>query len=247
MQGGTVNANPSITQRGVKNRATTLFQEEWAIYRKMVDNNYLFHREAYGCLHDLILRDAPRGFSFLDIACGDARETTGALDGTPVGRFIGIDLSAPALAIARETTARLDCPVDLIESDFTTAINGITGEIDIAWIGLSLHHFAIEQKLAILSRLRQLVGREGVVIFYENSSPDGEGREQWLRRWDLQQPLWTALTPAEWDTVRDHVRANDYPETRSAWIRLGHRAGFSQVDEVTVSPTGLFRMFAMRA
>ncbi len=242
-----MNTFPSATQRAVKNRATTLFQEEWAIYRKMVDNNYLFHREAYGNLHDLILRDAPCGFSFLDIACGDARETIGALNGTPVGRFTGIDLSASALAVARETTARLACPVDLIEADFTTALNGITGQIDVAWIGLSLHHFASAQKLSILSRLRQLVGRAGVVVFYENTSPDGEDRDQWLRRWDMQQAHWTALTPAEWHTVRDHVRANDYPETRSDWIRLGHLAGFSQIEEVMVSPTGLFRMFALRA
>lgn len=242
-----MNAIPSTTQRAVTNRATTLFQEEWAVYRKMVDNNYLFHREAYGCLHDFILRDAPRGFSFLDIACGDARETVGALEGTPVGRFIGVDLSAPALTIARESTSRLECPVDLIETDFITALKDIAGQIDIAWIGLSLHHFGHEQKLPILSRLRQLVGRDGVVIFYENASPDGEDRDQWLRRWDLQEPHWTALTPTEWHTVRDHVRDNDYPETRSAWIGLGHLAGFSQVDEVMVSPTGLFRMFSLRA
>ncbi|WP_152536290.1 class I SAM-dependent methyltransferase [Mesorhizobium loti] len=230
-----------------RDRAASLFQEQWTIYRKMVDNNYLFHHEAYGCLRDLILRNAPRGFSFLDVACGDARGTIGVLDGTPIGRFIGIDLSAPALAVARKTTATLDCPVDLIESDFRTALKSIKGQIDIAWIGLSLHHFANDQKLPILAQLRHLVGREGLVVFYENASPDGEDRDQWLQRWDLQQSLWTALTPVEWHAVRDHVRSSDYPETRSAWIALGHLAGFSQIEEMMVSPTDLFRMFALRA
>ena len=242
-----MNATTSTSQSDTQNSAATLFQQEWAVYRKMVDNNYLFHREAYQCLHDLLLRDAPRGFSLLDLACGDARETIGALKGTPVASFIGIDLSAPALAIARETTAALGCPVELIEADFTTALDDIRGPIDIAWIGLSLHHFAYQQKLSILARLRRLIDKEGTVVFYEDASPDGEDRSDWLCRWDLQQPLWTEFTLAEWHAVRNHVRSSDYPETRSAWIELGHLAGFSQVDEVMVSPTGLFRMFALRA
>lgn len=227
--------------------AAALFQEEWPTYRKMVDNNYLFHREAYGCLHELLRRDAPHGFTLLDLACGDARETIGALKGTQVGRFIGIDLSASALSIARQTTAALECPVELIEADFTTALTSVRAPIEVVWIGLSLHHFRNAQKLPILARLRRMVGRTGAVIFYEDSSPDGEDRDQWLRRWDDQEPLWTALTTKEWQAVREHVRASDFPETRSAWIELGHLAGFSQVDEVMVSPTGLFRMFAMKA
>ena len=30
------------------NPAAALFEREWLTYRKMVDNNYTFHREAYG-------------------------------------------------------------------------------------------------------------------------------------------------------------------------------------------------------
>ena len=28
-----------------------LFLAQWQVYRKMVDNDYLFHRGAYDCLH----------------------------------------------------------------------------------------------------------------------------------------------------------------------------------------------------
>ena len=30
--------------------ALALFRRQWELYRKLVDNNYLFHREAYGLL-----------------------------------------------------------------------------------------------------------------------------------------------------------------------------------------------------
>jgi hypothetical protein len=50
-----------------------LFQRPWKLYRKVVDNNYLFHREAYAQLHRILVDEGVRPFRFLDIACGDAR------------------------------------------------------------------------------------------------------------------------------------------------------------------------------
>jgi hypothetical protein len=35
------------------NPAAAVFQREWQIYRKMVDHNYLFHREAYERLRQI--------------------------------------------------------------------------------------------------------------------------------------------------------------------------------------------------
>src|SRR5688572_13458391 len=94
--------------------SATIFQEEWALYRKIVDNNYLFHSEAYHYLHHLLTRDAPDGFRFLDIACGDATSSIKALHGTKVGSYCGIDLSAAALALAGQNLASLGCPIELI-------------------------------------------------------------------------------------------------------------------------------------
>ena len=53
--------------------ASSLFEKQWQIYRKMIDNNYTFHREAYGELHRVLAYDAVQPFWFLDIACGRNR------------------------------------------------------------------------------------------------------------------------------------------------------------------------------
>jgi hypothetical protein len=53
--------------------ASSLFQTQWQTYRKIVDNNYTFHREAYGELHRILVEEAVQPFRFLDIACGDER------------------------------------------------------------------------------------------------------------------------------------------------------------------------------
>src|SRR3954447_10798704 len=58
-----------------------VFQQTWRIYRTLVDENYLFHREAYACLRRILGGGVPRPFRFLDIACGDATASVDALTG----------------------------------------------------------------------------------------------------------------------------------------------------------------------
>ena len=104
----------------------------------MVDNDYLCHREVYGLLHDVLIRDALQPFRFLDVACGDAGETIKALRGTRVARYAGIDLSGAALTLARAATAELGCAVELIRRDFAEALGDWRDPVDVAWIGQSL-------------------------------------------------------------------------------------------------------------
>ena len=67
--------NYKPTGEGLDEPAVALFEEQWQLYRKFVDNNYLYHREVYGQLHRILVHEAAQPFRFLDIACGDARAT----------------------------------------------------------------------------------------------------------------------------------------------------------------------------
>jgi len=62
--------------------AVALFQQQWQLYRKFVDNNYFYHREVYDRLHRILVEEVIQPFRFLDIACGDARASVDALRGT---------------------------------------------------------------------------------------------------------------------------------------------------------------------
>ena len=76
------------------------FLQGWQTYRKVRDLDYIFHREVYAALHRALTEDAPRPFRFLDVGCGDSVATVGALRGTEVGRYVGIDLSRALLDLA---------------------------------------------------------------------------------------------------------------------------------------------------
>jgi SAM-dependent methyltransferase len=243
----TVKSHESYSDETIEDPPARLFQRQWSTYCKMIDNNYLFHREAYNRLHKMLVDEFPAPFRFLDIACGDASASVAALQGTQVARYQGIDLSEAALRIAAKNLAGLKCKVDLHEVDLAEALRHWDEHVDVAWIGLSLHHFRAPEKLDLMLEVHRILGKNGMLLFYENASPDCEVRKDWLRRWDQQRPHWTAFTPEEWDTVALHVHENDFPETTSTWHQLGRAAGFDQVMELFVAPTNLFRLYCFRS
>jgi ubiquinone/menaquinone biosynthesis C-methylase UbiE len=221
-----------------------LFLKMWKVYRKMVDNDYLFHRGAYSCLRRILLEEIDRPFQFLDVACGDASMSVGALKATQVTHYHGLDISQQALDIAADFLKELDCPCSLERRDFVTALRSWNRPADVVWIGLSLHHLLAPAKLEVMRDIRRIAGETGRLLIYEDASPDGESRETWLRRWDDQKPLWTAYTEAEWTDLTAHVHSSDFPETDARWRELGIEAGFSRVREMFASPTGLFRLYS---
>ena len=140
--------------------------------------------------------------------------------------------------------SRLPCPATLRQGDFVETLDAPGEPTDVIWIGLSLHHLHATAKLDAMRSARQALDRNGVLLVYENASPDGEDRDEWHRRWDLQEPDWTELTKAEWGRITAHVHGHDIPETLSGWRTLGAEAGFAEMRELYVCPTNLFRLFA---
>jgi SAM-dependent methyltransferase len=224
-----------------------IFHQEWQIYGTLVDENYVFHWEAYACLHQILLEETHHPFRFVDIACGDATASVAALTGTQVAQYHGIDLSAAALDLALATLAVLDCPVTLVRKDYVEFLRDRPESADVVWIGLSLHHLRAPEKLEVMRSVRRILREGGLLLIYEPTSPDGEDRNGWLQRWDDQKPLWTAYSPEGWDTMTAHVHAADFPETASTWFSLGREAAFDDVREIFVAPSDLFRLYCMRA
>jgi ubiquinone/menaquinone biosynthesis C-methylase UbiE len=224
-----------------------LFVESWQVYRKMVDNDYLYHRGAYGCLQRVLRVEFRRPFRFMDVACGDASMTVGALEGTLVSHYTGMDISEQALAIAATNLRTLTCDVSLHVCDFSKALQNWDRPADVVWIGLSLHHFLAPEKLGVMRNIRTIVGTSGRLVIYEDTSADDESRDDWMTRWDMQIPQWTAYTEQEWNYVTAHVHTSDFPETDSKWRQLGTQAGFTSITELYEAPSRLFRVYSFQA
>ena len=120
--------------------------------------------------------------------------------------------------------------------DFIEALSDHSTPVDVAWIGLSLHHLHTPEKLTVMHDIRNFLNEGGLLVLYEPTSPEGEERAEWLHRWDGQRPSWTGYTAEEWETMAAHVHAADFPESIAGWHALGTDAGFSSVEEVFANP-----------
>lgn len=224
-----------------------IFRRQWDLYRKIIDNDYFHGADVYPVLNRFLREEMPRPFRFLDLACGDASGIVGALTGTQIAHYHGVDLSLPALELAKRQLQALECAVKLEHADFADAVQDRSHRSDVVWFGLSLHHLTTPRKRNMMHDVRNLIAADGAFVVYEPTLRAGENVPAYLDRFEaLARDTWTACTPEELDMALEHVRSCDLPETGSDWIKFGRDAGFSKAEELFRAPTDLFRMFAYR-
>lgn len=203
------------------------FFTEWQTYRLFKDANFLHHREVSAILHRELSALA-QPFSFLDLASGDASASSGFLCGTKVAHYTAVDFSKPALALARENTAPLQCPKNFLERDFADFAEISDASFDIVYLGLSLHHQPTPRKREILAALHSRVAPGGSLYFFEPILAPGESRDQLMPRWKAYLDSFPAPLPAEArETIWRHVQSCDLPETLEEYLSAARAAGFA--------------------
>lgn len=113
---------------------------------------------------------------------------------------------------------------------------------------MQIHHLATNDKLRLMTAIRGATGARGIFMLYEPTRRADEDRAAFLDRFmRIKKPLWSVLTPPEWDQIWDHVATCDFPETAAVWCELGRKAGFAEARQVFVDPTDFFRLFRSEA
>jgi SAM-dependent methyltransferase len=238
-------ADTVLHETGVRavDASQALFNRQLATYRKVTRANLMYHREVYGLLREALIAEAPAPFRFLDIACGDASASAEILRDLPIAYYYGIDLSALSLDLATQTLRSLPCQFDLRCRDFVEAMADWRDPIDVVWIGMSLHHLQIPQKLRLMTDVHQALQGSGIFLIWEPTCLDGEGRAEWLDRFASNRPTWAALTNDEFAEMESHMRLADFPEKAETWMTMGHQAGFAHADELYAMPNRFGRVF----
>jgi SAM-dependent methyltransferase len=239
--------HPHSDTAGQDTEEVRAFFEQWAVYRKIVDLDYLHHRGAYGAIEQALVQIG-RPFSFLDLGAGDADCTSRILAGKPLTAYQAVDLSGTALDLARRHTAAFDCPVRCVQGDFFQYVLGMNGTFDVVFIGLSLHHLKAAGKRAFLPQLRRILNPAGRLIVYEPTLEPGESRDDVLARWWRHvESTWTGLEPDELSKAKEHVFGNDYPESIDDYRGMMTAAGFSRMDVLYTDPENLYAVIEAKA
>lgn len=213
----------------MSNSAADAFFAAWRTYRKIVDANYMYHREI-GERIEATLRAAfgDSGFSVLDLGCGDASTFAPRLARLSPSRYVGVDLSETALGLAAENAKALPCPVELRREDLLTALAEGDEQFDLIHTSFALHHLPTERKGEFFRLAAARLSARGLLLLTDvmreadETLPVYFGRyTSWLRSdWDL-------LTEEEREATCAHLTANDLPETFATLASQAQMAGLA--------------------
>ena len=206
--------------------------EEWQIYEKLLIHDYMDHRAFFNRLQAEILARFERPVAILDLGCGDMTPVLQLLANVPVQRYVGIDESDVALALASRRLGDLHVPGRLVRGDLLASMADIGEPFDVVLASFSLHHLADPMdKQRTLEAGRKLLTADGFFALVDVFCAESEPRESYLDRWiNHAEARYLELQNAEMKVLSDHVRARDFPVSLSVFETLGKQAGLGQFE-----------------
>ncbi|MEI6381194.1 MAG: class I SAM-dependent methyltransferase [Cyanobacteriota bacterium ELA615] len=219
------------------------FTEQWQVYQKVLDFDYMSHQGIYHCLTAILKSYFNRPITMLELGCGDASYTAKALSGLNIASYYGIDISPVALENANNNLHSLGCQVVLVEADFNPLGQQLSQEylnsFDCILISFALHHLNWVQKDKFLAEVYNFLKPEnGQLIVIDVMRREQENdRDAYLDRYlaHMRQD-WTQITPEEYLLLESHISSSDFPEKVEEMIELGYKNKFNKVECLYVDP-----------
>ncbi|TNJ34320.1 class I SAM-dependent methyltransferase [Arenimonas terrae] len=129
----------------------------------------------------LLAERVPPTGEMLVLGAGGGLELKVLAESQPDWRFLGIDPSAPMLAVARDTLGPLVSRVELLEGYIDDAPDRA---FDGATCLLTLHFLLAEHRLRTLEQLRRRLKPGAPLVVAHHSFPQGAGeKRRWLERY----------------------------------------------------------------
>lgn len=208
---------------------TALFRKAWTLYDALSEKNYMFHREIYGHVSEVLKqRHAEGAYHLLDLGCGNARFLAPCLRSAPPASYDGVDLSASALDEAR-TYLNGIANTGLHHKDMLKAVEDTDSAFDIIFSGFAVHHLDAAGKQRLFSACAEHLVPGGQFLLVDVVREDGQTREQYLDGYlNVMRTEWTEVLPEHLDEACAHVSAYDFPETLADLTRMAKQAKLSE-------------------
>lgn len=209
--------------------ATTIFTHSWSLYDLITEHNYMFHREIYEEINNLLISHNKSGqYNLLDLGCGNARYLAPCLKQSPPARYSGVDLSEAALAQARKYLSSVPASISLTHEDMLAAVESTKEKWDVVFTGFALHHLAIEDKSRFFYAVNRCLSENGWLILVDVIREENQSRENYIKNYlEFMRQKWTEVPPDRLEEACKHVHDHDYPEPLSSLREMTKKAGLN--------------------
>jgi len=209
--------------------AIKTYFNQWHIYDIIIKNDYMAHAGIYRALRKVLATRNDQPFSMVDLGCGDASKIAKTLDGLPIRKYIGVDLSPIALEHAKQNMDGISHEALFIEKDFTEYLTSTqTKKVDIIVAGFTVHHLNAEDKTTLFNAVSQKLAPDGLFLYYDLFKRSNESREAYLSSYcSYIDETWHALAPKEREKTKQHIKDSDFPETVTSIIEMAQKAGLT--------------------
>jgi ubiquinone/menaquinone biosynthesis C-methylase UbiE len=205
--------------------------EQWAMYDAVVQHNYMRHAELAHALAAWA-ESFGRPLRVVDLGCGDAGLATSGFRTAIVDRYLGVDLSESSIERARGRLGIWPGRAEVTCGDLAETLHRLPDEsANVVLASYSLHHFATNDKLALINEVWRLLEPGGALLWIDVVRNEDESRQEYIDRLtDAMLHEWVGLTVEQRQTAVDHVRQSDFPEQESWMLEQTEAAGFSVDD-----------------
>lgn len=206
------------------------FFHVWDTYGKVVSGNYMFHRQLGEAVSAAIrLRFADQAIRILDLGCGDAATFAPILQEFSIESYLGVDLSAAALELAKKNLYFLKCPTQFQQADFMSALER-SPQQDVIYISFALHHLKTFVKAEFFRQAVKILSPGGLVLFVDVVREEEQDLQKYHQNYcDFVQKTMINLDKDERDAICAHISRNDFPDPHSVLNMQASEAGLKLV------------------
>jgi SAM-dependent methyltransferase len=164
--------------------------------------------------------------SFLDLGCGSGVVAELLLDGVEGSSVVGLDWSAPMLALAGRRLAVHEARIRLVETDLERAEGiDVGGPFDAAIAVQSLHHLETERLARVLAWTRARLAPGGWLLVADRVAVPGAAVYPAFRRY--KERSGHGRNAATWGGyAADLAGSDDRPQPLDRYLGLLREAGF---------------------
>jgi ubiquinone/menaquinone biosynthesis C-methylase UbiE len=184
------------------------------------------HREIGTALR-CVCEALPNGFSVLDLGCGDSSMAIKALEGLRVRSYTGVDLTAPALEIAR-ANFRGTYSATWVHANMVDDIARCDQQFDVIMTSFAMHHLPADIKQAWLMDIAKHLTPRGQLVLVDTCCPAGMSRDETVQLYLDHIADWPLSTDDK-ATIATHMWSSDFPESEAFMNDALTAAGLNQM------------------